>query len=170
MGFCEGHRGLWSPWTANLFIYFSRPRTLSFYSFVSLPASPSLNHGLYHRFISFKASFTQVRSTFTRHWLYSFCWCLDTKSDSGSLSPSTDIFTTNLQDVTILSWKAAAISNITCSAYMLLCDLMPHRTDSECTMAAEDKLIIYHHYAKDCYRGVTMQTPTCTEVSHAFNT
>ncbi len=57
----------------------------------------------------------------------------------------------------LLLWNTVG-ADIMCSAYMLLSsDASQDRQWMHET--AEDKLIIYHHYATDYYRGVTMQTP-----------
>lgn len=100
-------------------ISFCRPHTLfltfSVYFFVSLPASSSLNHRL-SRFLS---QLSRDRR-YIWSWLVLIEWW------------SWDIFIhfTARWKRSLLLWKVRA--DIMCSAYMLLCHLMPHRTDSEC--------------------------------------
>lgn len=142
LAFVRDSRELWGPWMPKwFFLPFSRPHTLfltfSIYFFVSLPASSSLNHRLSHCFSSFipLVSLQTSHAAFTkqdRRYIWSFVFPEIFNDEAGERRFCS--LTINKHHICcrfgLLLWNVGA--NMMCSAYMLLCHLMPHRTDSDC--------------------------------------
>lgn len=115
--FALDSRELWSPWIAKWFLSLSRPHTLfltlSINFFVSLPASSS--HTVWALLFP-NSPFKQLTSAFTKQDKF-----------SREIFDGILCFTNSVCRSSVFHW-----ADIMCGAYMLLCHLMPHRTDSGC--------------------------------------